>query len=456
MLGLWKEILKGKEEKGQAVFSSFGGKEAKDGALLPASYRNCDCRGGILRAGVGLKKYLGENGEHLAMTMDVNSAVRHTFFVTLNADGAQVNTQAVYLVGVDGYLYQRQEDGSSSQKVYLGNNVSQFAMKGENKVIYNFFCGENSVYVTVNGSDFKMISTIDNVGACICKKRCLILSKNGDLLYTSPLNPLEASGNDPDGVGTIYLPVKYGAPVGIKEYKGKVYLFFERGICKLSVSAKATENTLEEVGYHGGNICLRGQAVTSKGILFLASEGAYYLRNDHVERVCEHLPIGPCAAGMRCGVGYCDDLVIFSYFRERAGGTEAKRIVLYADGKDGYFTESYGALSGNAYTYVSGKFYTFSKDGEGILRNQQAYFLSEELFPAETKRKRLKRLILKGEGSVTVGVQCGVSERKYPLVFQGGVVKMRLLDRGKAFALRFYLGEGAFVSGVEIEYLTGV
>ena len=453
MVGLFKDFLKGKEKKGKGVFSSFGEKENKEENCTPASYKNCDCRGGILRGGIGLRKCLDENGAHLAMGMSVNSAVPHVFFVTLNEDGAQVNTQAVYLVGVDGYLYKRLDNGNPWQRVYIGNNVVHCAMKSENRVIYNFFCGDRLVYATVNGSDFTSITTVDNVGACVCKKRCFILTKNGEILYTAALNPFEVNTADPDGVGTIYLPVKYGKPTGVKEYKGKVYIFFERGICKLSVSAKATENTIEEIGYHGGKICLRGQAVTSEGILFLASEGAYYLRNDRVERVCEHLPIGPCAVNTICTVGYCDDLVIFSYQKE--GKTATRRLVLYADGKDGYFTEEYGFLGGSEYTYVNGKFYTYAKDCVDVQRKQQPSFSSGEISFGNLKRKQLKWLTLKGEGCVTVGVQCGEKERRYPLVFQNGVARRRLLDKGRAFVFHFYLDADSLVSGAEIEYVTG-
>lgn len=453
MIGLFKEGLKGKEEKKQAVFSSFGEKESKEGNLSPASYKNCDCQGGSLRGGIGLRKCLDENGGHLSMGMSVNSAVPHAFFVTLNEDGMQGNTQAVYLVGVDGYLYKRLDNGNPWQRVYVGNNVVHCAMKGENRVIYNFFCGDRLVYATVNGSDFKSITTVENVGACVCKKRCFILTKNGELLYTAALDPFEVDTTDPDGVGTIYLPVKYGKPTGVKEYEGKVYVFFEKGICRLSVSAKATENTIEEIGYHGGNICLRGQAAAREGIFFLASEGLYYLHNDRVEKACEHLPIGPCAVEGVCSVGYCDDLVIFSY--QKKGKSEAKRLVVYGDGKDGYFTDSYGWLSGSEYTYVNGKFYTYAKDCVDIQRKQQPSFSSEQLSFGSAKRKHLKRLSLKGEGSVTVGVQCGERERKYPLVFQDGVASTRLLDKGKSFALHFYLDAGSLVSGVEVEYVTG-
>lgn len=454
MIGLVKNAFKGKEKRGEFIFHSFGEKEYGKGNLFPASYHNCDFRGGVIRGGIGLKKYLNENGEHLAMSMTVNAGAPHTFFVTLNKDGVQANTTGIYLVGTDGYLHLRRDDGSPWKRISIGNNVEHCAMRNEKKAVYNFFCGAKTVYSTQDGAVFKNMFTIENVGGCVCNKRYFLLSKSGDLHYTAVLDPHSTDIVDLNGVGRIYLPIKYGAPTGIKEYCGAVYIFFKKGICKLTVSANPMENVMKEIAYHGGDICLRGQAVTSDGIIFLANEGAYYLRNDRVERICEHLSIGPCATNKNCGVGYCDDLVIFSYYRDKDGTAENCRLVLYADGKDGYFSESYGALSGNEYTYIGGRFYCYAKDNVGIQHGKSCFFASEEVAFATEKSKRLKTLLLKGEGSVTVGVKCGERERKYPLVFKNGVAKIKAREKGKSFSFNFYLDAGSLVSGMKIEYVT--
>ena len=128
---------------------------------------------------------------------------------------------------------------------------------------------------------------------------------------------------------------------------------------------------------------------------------------------------------------------------------------MYADGKDGYFTEEYGFLGGSEYTYVNGKFYTYAKDCVDVQRKQQPSFSSGGISFGNLKRKQLKWLTLKGEGCVTVGVQCAEKERRYPLVFQNGVARTRLLDKGRAFVFHFYLDADSLVSGAEIEYVTG-
>lgn len=454
MIGLMKSAFKGKEKRKEVVFRSFGEKNGGEGNLSPSSYHNCDFRGGVLRGGIGLKKCLNENGEHLAMSMTVSAGAPHAFFVTQNKDGAQANTTAIYLVGTDGYLYLRRDNGTSWQRILIGNNVEHCAMKNEGKAIYNFFCGAKTVHTTLDGIVFRTLFTEENVGGCVCNKRYFLLGKNGDLFYTAALDPLDTDTEDPNGAGRIYLPIQYGAPVGIKEYCGAVYIFFEKGICKLTVSANPRENVVKEIAYHGGNICLRGQAVTSNGVIFLASEGAYYLRNDRVERICEHLSIGPCATNKNCGVGYCEELVIFSYYKEKDGAQELCRLVLYADGKDGYFSEAYGALSGNEYAYVNGKFYCYAKDNVGIQHKNNPFFTSEEVDFATKKNKRLKTLLVKGEGSVSIGVKCGERECVYPLVFKNGIAKIKLREKGKSFSFHFYLNAGSLVSGMKIEYVT--
>jgi hypothetical protein len=85
---------------------------------------------------------------------------------------------------------------------------------------------------------------------------------------------------------------------------------------------------------------------------------------------------------------------------------------LYDDGKSGYFTEEYGSLSGNEYTYLNGKFYLFAKDNEEIIRKKQPSFSSKEIALESSKNKRLKRLLLKGEGSVTLFYLYSVNKKR--------------------------------------------
>ena len=453
MIGLRKTPLRGKEKRRRVAFRSFGEKEQRERNLSPFSYQNCDCRGGVLHGGIGVKKHLDSSGQEIAVGMPSGIGVTNIFFTTLNKDGTQANTSAIYTVGIDGYLYMRRDNGSVLQKVLVGANAKHCAMKTEKKIIYNFFCGSKGAFCTLDGATFKNLLNVDCLDICVCGKRCLILTKNGELFYSAALQPLNMGSADPNGMGIIYLPVEYGSPKGMKEYGGKAYIFFEKGICRLTVSAIANEHVLEKIPYNGGEICLGGQATTSDGILFLAKEGVYYLRNGGVERICEYLNIGPCKTNKNCTVGYCDDVVIFSYYKNGTVLTP-KRVAVYMDGKDGYFTDAYGALGGNAYTYIDGKVYRYEKDCEDIQRAKTCLFTTELLDFEGRGCKRLKTLSLRGVGSVTVTVKSEKKERSYSLVFKNGIAKTKLREKGDAFSFAFEVDAGSFVSSMDVEYVT--
>lgn len=453
MIGLKKGVLKGVEKRGKAVFSSFGEKEGGAGCLRPASYGNCDCRGGVLRGGIGLKKYLDQNGNHMEINM-TNGTVLYIFVAPLNKDGLLEDTTAIYAVGLDGYLYLRNENGWAWQRVLVGNYVTHSALRGENKEIYNFYSGDKSTYSSSDGQVFRNVINEKVHGGCVCNKRYVVLTKKGEIRYMGVLKPYSTDSENSDGAGVIYAPAGFGAPVGIKGYGENAYVFFERGIFKLTLSATGSEHTLQRIPYLGGTICMHAQATTSDGVIFLAREGVYYLRNDRVERICEYLPIGPCVPSKISNVGYCDDTVIFSYHQEKGNTSEVKRLVVYADGKDGYFAELNGPLGGSEYTCIQGKIYRYAKDYEGVEYKAVPFYTSEELDFGTARKKRLKYLTLKGEGSVSVVVKSGDFTRTYPLVFKDGVAKTRLFDSGKIFSLTFQLETGAVVESVEIDYLT--
>ena len=456
MFGLMKRAVKSKEKKKKAVFTSFGEKQKRGENLQPASYGNCDCRGGKLRGGIGVKKYLNENGEEVSVKLSSIDDALYTFFTVVNRNGEVEDKPYLYILAENGYMYERHEyTGNGWQRVLLGNHIDHCALKAENKAIYNLFSGEKGAYYSLDGGYFYSIYEGKCLGGCICGKRYLILTGKGELLYSAALMPTSMQGENPNGGGVIYLPAGYGAPVGMKSYGDSAYIFLERGIFKLTLSATATENTLEEIPYGGGNICLRAMAVTGEGILFLAKEGLYRLRGDKVERICEYLPIGPCDTGKACRVAYCDELVVFDYYKQTGEGEEVRRLVVYADGKDGYFSEVYGSLGGNQYTYMQRNVYYFEKDCKEIQHAETPFFTSERLDFGTDKKKCLKTLTLKGKGSVTVGVRCGEMEKTYPLVFENGVAQARLQNSGKEFSFTFYLDGGCTIEGMQVEYVTG-
>ena len=455
MIGRMKAPLKRKEKKKTVRFSSFGEKSAGEGNLFPSVYVNCDCREGVLRGGIGLQKCLDENGGEWGVALSNNTSAKNVFFATQMVRGERKTPPDLYVVGLDGYLYVRDSStGAGVKKALLGEGATHCVLKDESRNAHHLFSAEKGVYGTIDGETFTHISPSECISACLYGGRYLLLHKRGDLHYTAPFAPYDGVSSDYDGAGNIYLPAECGEPVGMLKYGDEVYIFFERGIYKLTVSAFARENTLQKIPYQGGDICVRGQAVTNDGILFLASDGLYYLRNGCVQKICEYLNVTPCEPKESCNVGYCDDLVLFTYRQKTESGEEVKRLAVYADGKDGYFTEAYGTLGGNQYTYLSGAVYSYVKDTEGIQRQQTPCFTSQALDFGTEKRKRLKSIRLTGEGNVGICVRSGEREHRYLFACKEGGASVRAVDIGKAFTFELYLDVGAAVRSLEVQYIT--
>ena len=452
MLGLKKQAIRGRGGVKTLSFHTFGMGKRGSGSLRGDRALNCSCKGGRLRGGVGVKPYEDPSGNKLPVLVTTSNAA--VYLTTSNTTGTVVGAGAqVYLLDKNGQLYLRNPSTTrAEQKIFLGPSVDHCALKTEEGKIYNLFCGTGNVVSTMDGTSFSSKLLDGMRGACILGKRYIMARYNGEIRYSAVFSPFEQSSSDPDGSGIIYLPTGYGEVVGMKEYAGEAYIFCEKGIFRLTVSANASNFTLKNIPYKGGNICLRSMAVSEKGIVFLASEGAYCVNGDSVKRICEYLDIGPCNVYALCATGYGNGFFMIDYTKQTEDGGESRRLVVDTDCEDAFFTDEYGALGENEYTLVMGQVGIFTKDEEGIRRGQTPYFTSVPLDFGTSKNKRLKSIRVRGSGGVTVTVQCGGVEHSYPLTFVDGEAKTRLMGKGKAVTLTFALKPWAVVEGVEIEY----
>ena len=453
MIGLAKSIFKGVSRKKTAVFDSFGEKDGQ-GVFRSSSHRNCDFRDGTLKGGVGLALYLDKNGAPVSYSMQVEP--KCVYVVTINPGDGLGDEERYTFLGVDGYLYTLNPSLGTAIQVSakLGEDVSHCVLKNEANAIQHLFSSTTGAYLTLEVAIFKQLSTQALRGGCVCGKRYFLALENGELHYCAPFNPQTENSADPNGTGVLYLPAECGAVIGLKEDGGAVYIFFERGIFRLEVSAKASDFVMKRVAYAGGALCQGSMAATGKGILFLASDGLYRVYGENTEKVCEHLHIGACDTRSLCKVGYCGELVLIEYQKKTAGGNEMVRVAIQADGRDGYFTEAFGLLCGNEYSAHDGWIYRYVEDAESTLRGSNPYFTSERLDFGTEKQKRMKKLLLKGKGRVRVGVCCDGRLREYTLELDGGAGGIRLTEKGKDFIFTLYPSIGAVVEGIEISYCT--
>lgn len=450
MLGLKKRAIKGKKESKTASFHQFGIGKKGAGVLQVFDTLNCSCRDGKLRGGVGLKPYEDAYGNRTTILMLAGDFAGAHLATSKNGS---TESKQVYIVGKDGYLYLRNPQSMQGiKKLFVGPSVDHLAMRMETGEIRNLFSGTADVAMTTDGTSFSNRLWDGMRGSCILKGRYILARYNGEIRYSAVFSPFEESSSDPDGSGTIYLPASYGEVVGMKEYGGEAYIFCEKGIFRLTVSAKASDFTLKNVPYKGGSICLRSMAISEKGIVFLASEGAYCVNGDFVKRICEHLPIGPCDHNQLCATAYGTGFFIIEYTQKKPAAAEKKRLVIDTDCEDAFFTDFYGTLGGNEYTLMSSLLCVFTKDETSVKRSQLPYYTSVPLDFGTRKTKRLKRLRLKGSGEVIVIMRCGAAAHSYVAIFQNGEAEIPLWNKGKTVMFTFQMKPWSYLEGMEVDY----
>lgn len=446
MFGLKKSCIHGKSRTEKAVFNGFGW---GNGQLRPAEQNNCDYLGGSLKRGIGLAPYMDEENDEMTYYGMPTAASAQVFTVV---DRGERLPQA-YLIDGDGFLYRRQENGGCVKKGYVGDRLRYDKLQGEDGVEYHLLTASEGVYATIDGEQLRAISEGETVrGGCVCGGRYFYVLEKGELRYSAPLKLYMEEDDDPTGGGVIYLPVNEGRVVGLQAFDGEAYVFMEKGIYRLSVSADARGFCLRKLVYAGGTPIIGSITATGRGVLFLTADGLYMAKGDSAKRFCAHLPIGVCDSEYACKVGSCEGLAIVEY-REKLGGDKfVRRVVIDAEREDGYFTEAYAPLCEGGISAMSGKIYRFAKEGEGLLRGENPRFVSERLRFGTDKKKRLKKLRLKGVGEVLARVRCDGAVRNYSAVFAGGESAIRLTEKGKDFFVELYPKEGARVDCLEIEY----
>nr|MBR6778097.1 hypothetical protein [Clostridia bacterium] len=442
-------MMLGKTVRKRKEFLSFAREEGSN-VLRPVSYFNCDFRDGKLKGGLGIKPLVDSNGNPISVTF--NGQLAGVYFALINEGGGQEDSLMTFLVDADDKLYRYNADsGTAMPLVYLGKGIKQSAFRGEDRSIYNIFSGNSRAVATKDGSYFSTVFSGNLLGCCVCGKRYFVLHANGELFYSAPFVPHPKGSEDVDGEGTLYLPAGYGEGRGMAEYGGKVYIFLQRGIFKLTVSAKATDFTMEKIPYAGGEICLDSMSVIQKGVAFLALDGVYLATERGVERLCEDLRSLPYADTERCFVGRADGMAIIEYAVNEEGESVKKRIAVDGDGR-WYETERIGSFSGDECVVFNGDVCRYTAFGEDVQWANEPYFTSEGLDFGTRKNKRLKTLRLRGKGTVKVQVNCGEKKRTYSLVCRGGSAETRLLEKGKVFSFTLFPCEDTVVESMEIEY----
>lgn len=432
------------EYDGFALFESD-----KKGWLVASDSVNCDCRGGVLKGGLGVTLCLRDDGT----VWDLSSAMPEadTYFLLPQKQSDGSYTEKLGYISKYGtvFLYNEEKDTLSSRHAFSGRMKPLTTMDGDG-IVRMAFVGNDGVYLynEEEGMTATEIGRALPVG-CVLKNRLFCAIAPFTIAYCAPLAPKDFS-NTVDDSGSISLPREAGEIVALIALGDCVYIFYQYGISKLTPSGAAREFTVETVGYRGGLIFGESVGVSGEKIFFLASDGLYSFDGRGAKRTCENLTIKPIEAGQVCAHAENEG---YYFLRFTAEDGEERGVVVDGESEEGYFAFAAKGLSswrGKTYCFIDSAFHIVKPNAELPLSAKHSFVAENISFGAEGL-KTLKTLRFFGEGRIVVTLSNGRRSKRTELTLGGGFADMRAYMRGERFTLSIVLKTGALLSGLQAE-----
>ena len=440
------EVLKIKERGRKAEFFFSLRKTDKRDFLVSSHSFGCDCRNGKLKTAPGGVKVLGENGTPVVCE-EKTSLIR--LYKTYDSSAKGYAERYCFLTE-DGEFYVQESDGAFSlmSTGYPFAAIERFA--GENFRYRLAIIGDNAciIYKDDGTFDAAMLEGTAKTG-CFFNHRLFVGMKPSKLVCSAPENEVDFTESITDG-GMLRFPWAGGQIVAIKGYADKLYLFFEYGILHLSTAGSVKDFSVERLEYTGGKIFGKSVCVGSRGIYFLASDGAYCFDGERAEALLPGFVITPKEETFLESGAVYNGQIFLRYLTENG----YKTLVIYEDGKDGFYMEPLSALSGEEggrclFTDETGALCRVSEEGSFGF---DGYFLGEETDFGVMGRKTLKKLSFKGKGSFSLTVKTGGRSFAREVVFQEGKAEVLLSERGEKFTFDFHLNYGAEIARMTAEF----
>ena len=433
-------------------FSEFaiGGKKT-NGKLLASESKNCDFGEGYLRAGIGVREYISSVGEDVFLQSFL--PVPDRFFLLVQKNGNGYAERLGYL-SVDGKVMIYDENLFLWETAYsFGKRMKPLIATDGAGNPQNLFIGESGLYTcsfdgTVSGTGITAASRV----ACFFKGRLFFVREPFTLANSAPYAATEF-GEDIHDSGWIRFPSDKGNIVALLPLKEKLYAFYEYGIAEITLAGSAREFAFKRIGYGGGRIFGDSAgvcAMNGEKAFFLAEDGVYSFDGARVKQVCKGLRIFPKRTGQVCDHASFEGKY-FLVYTDKDGSK--KGLVVDAESGEGYFsfaptgTTEYRAL---AFCQSGGKVCVLSKLGE-LPADEESSFCASGFDFGLRGKKRLKRLILQGEGEMQLSLSDGVNTQSFAGSFENGRMELRPSLRGESFSLKIVLGRSAQVRALTAE-----
>lgn len=286
---------------------------------------------------------------------------------------------------------------------------------------------------------------------CAAFERVFFAADDKSVQYSGVL-AMEDFTESADEGGCISFPVASGIR-GICAFEKYVYVFFAREIYRISARGAAREFTAEKVPYAGGEIAEGSPVNCGNAICFLTDEGVYAFDGSKAKNVT-------CNRGelvfSNLAVWYCAGAA-GRYVCEFGSSAASTQKILY-NAQNGAVTQidvplkTACAYGNELYVYSGGeKIFAFDRSVE-VGRSYGVYRLNEPFLHGGLKT--LRRVKIYGKGSVrfVFSAYGSVTSTTYSLTLAENGTEIALNVTAKAFSFSLFLGNKAFVSGVDAEY----
>ena len=430
---------------------SFKGFSAQDEqGKLRVKSENCEIHDGNIYAAYALKKVtLPGVGEFPKIS---GATITRVALPADTADGVKMENAIAVCEDNSVYRYNSETlsyDALSGIALTCTPSVTTYF--AANKQEYALLFGGQAAAVRAGGTVTILAKTCYKNFGCAAFERVFYASDDKTVNYSGVLAMDDFTESADEG-GRITFPVASGMR-GICAFKKHVYVFFAREIYRLAAQGAARDFTAEKVPYAGGEIAEGSPVNCGNAICFLTDEGVFAFDGaeaknvtaDRGEFVFSDLSVWYCAGA--AGRYLCEFGSSASLTQSVLYNTEnsaVSKIILPLKTACAYGNELF-VYSGGVKKFV------FDRSVESA----RSYCVSRLNEPLPCRGlKTLRRIKIYGKGSVRFAFSPygSYTSTTYSVTLSEYGTEIILNATAQAFSFSLFLGNKAFVSGVDAEY----
>lgn len=409
---------------------------------------NCDCSGGQLRMGIRASAFTF-NGVSVSCPKSAGGIMASYLFKKKLANGEYKEIPVMVNTGGDFFVYNEGQKAFQIEERRLG--LTKFvSFIDETHTPIGILISESGVfgYDTDTGLIRTEITEALPYGG-IAANRLFVAVAPYTVAYSAPLSPLDFSSNIDDS-GKLYLPKDAGTIVDIAVYRDDVYVFFQYGICKITVAGAARDFKVRSLTYVGEKI-LRGSVGEAGNVLaFLSEDGAYLFDGTKPKRL-------PYSKALDIGLeSYCWHAVSGDRYvaRYMTSMGEMRCVVVDSEDESWYFAFDCAGLtqSGEKAIFIYDRTW-FILDRTGVLLSKEIsrFVVRNEDF-GTGGNKGLRKLIFQGSGSFALRVCSKGETQAQSLVFTNGRAEATVGLAGEYFDIEILPTEDCVIRSMRAEY----